>query len=100
LNTKENVINLHRIQKESSEIHNGVSVENAFDEEKWTLGLVYTPGVAYVAAEISNNKELVYDYTSKWKKVAIICGGTGVLDLGNIGPEGALPVLEGKICFS
>lgn len=87
------------MQKESSEIHNRVSVENAF-EEKWTLGLVYTPGVAYVAAEISNNKELVYDYTSKWKKVAIICGGTGVLDLGNIGPEGALPVLEGKICFS
>ena len=100
MNTKENVINLHRMQKESSEIHNRVSVENAFDEEKGTLGLVYTPGVAYVAAEISNNKELVYDYTSKWKKVAIICGGTGVLDLGNIGPEGALPVLEGKICFS
>lgn len=73
------------MQKESSEIHNGISVENAFDEEKGTLGLVYTPGVAYVAAEISNNKELVYDYTSKWKKVAIICGGTGVLDLGNIG---------------
>ena len=38
------------MQKESSEIHNRVSVENAFDEEKWTLGLVYTPGVAYVAA--------------------------------------------------
>ncbi|MGB8134467.1 MAG: NAD-dependent malic enzyme, partial [Nitrososphaeraceae archaeon] len=87
---------LHRMQKESSEIHNRVSEENAFDEEKWTLGLVYTPGVGCVAAEISNNKELVYDYTSKWKKVAIICGGTGVLDLGNIGPEGALPVLEGK----
>jgi malic enzyme len=50
------------MQKESSEIHDSVSVENAFDEE--TLGLVYMPGVAYVAAEISNNKELVYDYTS------------------------------------
>ena len=72
------------MQKESSEIHDRISVENAFDEEKWTLDLVYTSGVAYVAAEISNNKELVYDYTSKWKKVAIICGGTGVLELGNI----------------
>ena len=72
------------MQKESSEIHDSVSVENAFGGEKWTLGLVYTLGVAYVAAEISNNKELVYDYTSMWKKVAIICGGTGVLDLGNI----------------
>lgn len=73
-----------------------VPVENAFDEEKWTLGLVYTPGVAYVAAEISNNKELVYDYTSKLNNVAIMCDGTRVLGLGNIGPEGALPVMEGK----
>jgi malate dehydrogenase (oxaloacetate-decarboxylating) len=78
------------------EIHNKVSVENAFDEEKGTLGLIYTPGVAYVATEISNNKELVYDYTSKWNNVAIICDGTRVLGLGNIGPEGALPVMEGK----
>jgi malate dehydrogenase (oxaloacetate-decarboxylating) len=78
------------------EIHNRVSVENAFDEEKGTLGLIYTPGVAYVATEISNNKELVYDYTSKWNNVAIICDGTRVLGLGNIGPEGALPVMEGK----
>jgi malate dehydrogenase (oxaloacetate-decarboxylating) len=51
---------------------------------------------AYVAAEISNNKESVYDYTSKCNNVAIICDGTRVLDLGNIGPEGALPVLERK----
>ena len=78
------------------EIHNRVSIENAFDEEKGTLGLIYTPGVAYVATEISNNKELVYDYTSKWNNVAIICDGTRVLGLGNIGPEGALPVMEGK----
>jgi malate dehydrogenase (oxaloacetate-decarboxylating) len=78
------------------EIHNKVSVENAFDEEKGTLGLIYTPGVAYVATEISNNKELAYDYTSKWNNVAIICDGTRVLGLGNIGPEGALPVMEGK----
>src|SRR3954447_11402749 len=78
------------------EIHNKVSVENAFDEEKGTLGLIYTPGVAYVATEISNNKELAYDYTSKWNNVAIICDGTRVLGLGNIGPEGALAVMEGK----
>ena len=78
------------------EIHNRVSVENAFDEEKGTLGLIYTPGVAYVATEISSNKELVYDHTSKWNNVAIICDGTRVLGLGNIGPEGALPVMEGK----
>ena len=78
------------------EIHNKVTVENIFDEENGTLGLIYTPGVAYVAAEIDNNKELVYDYTSKWNNVAIICDGTRVLGLGNIGPKGALPVMEGK----
>ena len=78
------------------EIHNKVSVENIFDEETGTLGLIYTPGVAYVATEIYNNKELVYDYTSKWNNVAIVCDGTRVLGLGNIGPEGALPVMEGK----
>jgi len=96
LNTKEDAINLHRILRGKIEIHNKVSVENAFDEEKGTLGLIYTPGVAYVATEISNNKQLVYDYTSKWNNVAIICDGTRVLGLGNIGPEGALPVMEGK----
>jgi malate dehydrogenase (oxaloacetate-decarboxylating) len=96
LNTKEDAINLHRMLKGKIEIHNKVSVENAFDEEKGTLGLIYTPGVAYVATEISNNKELVYDYTSKWNNVAIICDGTRVLGLGNIGPEAALPVMEGK----
>ena len=78
------------------EIHNKVSVENIFDEETGTLGLIYTPGVAYVATEIDNNKELIYDYTSKWNNVAIVCDGTRVLGLGNIGPEGALPVMEGK----
>jgi malate dehydrogenase (oxaloacetate-decarboxylating) len=96
LNTKEDAINLHRMLKGKIEIHNKVSVENAFDEEKGTLGLIYTPGVAYVSTEISNNKELVYDYTSKWNNVAIICDGTRVLGLGDIGPEGALPVMEGK----
>jgi malate dehydrogenase (oxaloacetate-decarboxylating) len=96
LNTKEDAINLHRMLKGKIEIHNKVSIENAFDEEKGTLGLIYTPGVAYVATEISNNKELAYDYTSKWNNIAIICDGTRVLGLGNIGPEGALPVMEGK----
>ena len=70
MNTKEDAINLHRMLKGKIEIHNKVSVENAFDEEKGTLGLIYTPGVAYVSTEISNNKELAYDYTSKWNNVA------------------------------
>jgi malate dehydrogenase (oxaloacetate-decarboxylating) len=78
------------------EIQSRVSLENLFEEEKGTLGLIYTPGVAYVSKEISNNKELVYDYTSKWNNVAIVCDGTRVLGLGNVGPEAAIPVMEGK----
>jgi malic enzyme len=65
------MLSIFRMLKGKIEIHNKVSVENAFDEEKGTLGLIYTPGVAYVATEISNNKELVYDYTSKWS--ILIC---------------------------
>jgi malate dehydrogenase (oxaloacetate-decarboxylating) len=78
------------------EIQNRVSIDNIFDEEKGTLGLIYTPGAAYVATEISKNKELTYDYTSKWNNVAIVCDGTRVLGLGNVGPEAAFPVMEGK----
>ena len=95
LNKKEDAINLHKALRGKIEIHNRVSIE-ATGEEKGTLRLIYTPGVAYVAEEISKNKELIYDYTSKWNNVAIVCDGTRVLGLGNIGPEGALPVMEGK----
>jgi malate dehydrogenase (oxaloacetate-decarboxylating) len=77
------------------EIRSRVSLDNASDE-KGTLGLIYTPGVAYVALEISKSKKLAYDYTSKWNNVAIVCDGTRVLGLGSIGPEGALPIMEGK----
>ena len=93
---KEDAINLHKALRGKIEIHNRVSIDAGFGEEKGTLGLIYTPGVAAVAEEISKNKELIYDYTSKWNNVAIVCDGTRVLGLGNIGPEGALPVMEGK----
>jgi malate dehydrogenase (oxaloacetate-decarboxylating) len=98
LNTlDEDAINLHKSLRGKIEIHNRVSIDAGFgNEEKGTLGLIYTPGVASVAQEISKNKELIYDYTSKWNNVAIVCDGTRVLGLGNIGPEGALPVMEGK----
>jgi malate dehydrogenase (oxaloacetate-decarboxylating) len=95
--TSGDAIDLHRCLRGKIEIHNRVSIDASFGhEEKGTLGLIYTPGVASVAQQISKNKELVYDYTSKWNNVAIVCDGTRVLGLGNIGPEGALPVMEGK----
>src|SRR3712207_4123480 len=80
------------------EISSRISPENIFedDKEKGSLNYIYTPGVAYAAEQISRNKTLAYEYTSKWNNVAIICDGTRVLGLGNIGPEAALPVMEGK----
>ena len=56
----------------------------------------YTPGVAEPCKAINKNKELVYEYTSKCNTIAIISDGTRVLGLGDIGPEAALPVMEGK----
>ncbi len=60
------------------------------------LSLVYTPGVGAVSSFVAKNKEKTRDYTMKGNSVAVISDGSAVLGLGNIGPEGALPVMEGK----
>jgi malate dehydrogenase (oxaloacetate-decarboxylating) len=60
------------------------------------LSLAYTPGVARVSLAIAENKDLVYDYTWKSNTVLVVSDGTAVLGLGDIGPEAALPVMEGK----
>jgi malate dehydrogenase (oxaloacetate-decarboxylating) len=60
------------------------------------LSKVYTPGVARVCLDIRQNKEHAYRYTMKGNTVAVVSDGTAVLGLGNIGPEAALPVMEGK----
>jgi malate dehydrogenase (oxaloacetate-decarboxylating) len=93
---RKDAIDLHRMLRGKIEIQSRISPEMIFEEGKAILDLIYTPNVSYVAAEISNNKELAYDYTSKWNNVAIVCDGSRVLGLGNIGPEGAIPVIEGK----
>ncbi len=56
----------------------------------------YTPGVAAVSTTISRDRDLAFDMTWKWNAVAIVTDGTRVLGLGNVGPEAALPVMEGK----
>jgi malate dehydrogenase (oxaloacetate-decarboxylating) len=60
------------------------------------LALAYTPGVARVSSAIACDTELVYDYTWKSNTVLVVSDGTAVLGLGDIGPEAALPVMEGK----
>ena len=60
------------------------------------LSLAYTPGVAAPCLEIASDKNKVYTYTSKANTIAVISDGSAVLGLGNIGPEAAMPVMEGK----
>jgi len=60
------------------------------------FAILYTPGVAAVSKEISKNPDLSFQYTYRWNSIAVVTDGTRVLGLGNIGPEAAMPVMEGK----
>lgn len=60
------------------------------------LSLAYTPGVAQPCLEIEKDKSLSYELTRRGNLVAVITDGTAVLGLGDIGPEAAMPVMEGK----
>lgn len=60
------------------------------------LALAYTPGVAEPCKKIAKNKDDVYRYTIKSNTIAVVSDGSAVLGLGNIGPEAAMPVMEGK----
>ncbi|MFO7800294.1 NADP-dependent malic enzyme [Rhodohalobacter sp.] len=72
-------------------IHSKMPLETQED-----LSIAYTPGVAQPCLDISENRELAYDYTSKQNTVAVVSDGSAVLGLGNIGPEASMPVMEGK----
>jgi malate dehydrogenase (oxaloacetate-decarboxylating) len=73
------------------EIHNRVPVKNRND-----LSRVYTPGAARVCMAIHHDREKAYRFTIKRNSVAIVTDGSAVLGLGDIGPEAAMPVMEGK----
>ena len=61
------------------------------------LSMAYTPGVARICEAIHNSPELAYTLTIKKNMVAVVSDGTAVLGLGDIGPEAAMPVMEGKV---
>ena len=84
-------LKLHEKNKGKIEVISKVKVENKKD-----LSLAYSPGVAEPCKRIAENKENVYKYTSKGNMIAVVTDGSAVLGLGNIGPEAALPVMEGK----
>lgn len=65
-------------------------------KNKEDLSLVYTPGVGVVSSYIAKHKDEAKQYTIQGRMIAVISDGSAVLGLGNIGPEAALPVMEGK----
>lgn len=80
-------------------MHEGgkISVESKFPlKSRDDLALAYTPGVARVCEAIHESKHLAHRYTIKRNTVAVVTDGSAVLGLGDIGPEAALPVMEGK----
>jgi len=84
-------LELHRRLRGKIEVRSKVSARSPHD-----ISVVYTPGVAEVCMEIAADREKAYEYTSKWNNVAIVTDGTRTLGLGSLGPEAALPVMEGK----
>ncbi|MGX1899861.1 NAD(P)-dependent malic enzyme [Thermolongibacillus altinsuensis] len=82
---------MHERHQGKLEVKTKVPLQNAHH-----LSLAYSPGVAEPCKEIHRERSKVYDYTLKGNTVAVVSDGTAVLGLGNIGPEAALPVMEGK----
>ncbi len=84
-------LKMHEEKKGKIEVISKVALKTRDD-----LSVAYTPGVAEPCRKIRDNKEEVYRYTSKGNLVAVVSDGTAVLGLGDIGPEAAMPVMEGK----
>ena len=87
----EDAMKLHPFYRGKIEVNPKACVRSFDDFAIW-----YTPGVAAPCKEIEKDKELAFKYTNKWNAVAVVSDGTRVLGLGNIGPEAAMPVMEGK----
>lgn len=88
---EQEAIELHSKLKGKIEVISKMSVTSGKD-----LALLYTPGVGAVSSAIAKDREMVWEYTGRGNAVAIVTDGTAVLGLGDIGPEAALPVMEGK----
>ena len=91
MNFKEEALILHRKNRGKIQVVGKTEIKDMHD-----LTLVYTPGVAEPCKEIHKDVSKVYEYTTKGNMVAVVTDGSAVLGLGDIGPEAALPVMEGK----
>lgn len=91
MNYSELSLKMHEENKGKIEVVSKVKVETKDD-----LSTAYTPGVAEPCRKIHEDKENAYRYTAKGNLIAVVTDGTAVLGLGDIGPEAAMPVMEGK----
>jgi malate dehydrogenase (oxaloacetate-decarboxylating) len=92
-------ITVHEVTDQTFQLHEGGKIETTLRVPLRTrddLSRAYTPGVARVCKAIAEDKELARQYTIKKNTVAVVTDGTAVLGLGDIGPEAAMPVMEGK----
>ncbi len=88
---RDRALQMHRDKQGKLEVRAKVEINNAND-----LSLAYSPGVAEPCMEIYEDPNRVYEYTMKGNTIAVVSDGSAVLGLGNIGPEAAMPVMEGK----
>lgn len=91
MDINQEALQLHSENKGKLEVISKTKIKDMHD-----LAVVYTPGVAEPCRKINQNIEDVYTYTTKGNMVAVVSDGTAVLGLGDIGPEAAIPVMEGK----
>ncbi len=87
------------MQEEALEYHRGGKIQLEAKhklENQADLQLTYTPGMGYAAEAIIEDQTKSFEYSWRQSAVAIVCNGTAVLGYGNVGPEAALPVMEGK----
>ena len=91
MNYAQESLELHRKLKGKLDIVSRLPITNKTD-----LSLAYTPGVAQPCVEIHRNPEESYELTGRGNLVAVVTDGTAVLGHGDIGPEAAMPVMEGK----
>lgn len=87
----ERSLEYHELHRGKIELKSKVKIRTKDD-----LSLAYTPGVAQACLQIQSNRDDVYRYTSKGNFVAVVSDGTSVLGLGDLGPQAAMPVMEGK----